>query len=232
MEALSNKFGINKRNRKEYQNAQRYRIAYERRRTAEEKGPNSLKSMHSCGRVSVKNDVKIEISKKLEFLSAAKVEAILEKLCEDDEIGRRALSLIDAELKKVDAEEIAQQVFGWLESIDVHDLWHNSGKTYYGYVEPSDLGHEMVEDVIRPIVEKIKLYRDLEMKAEEKAMCAGLIRGLMRFETEGANEFKDWIPDSIDIIADNIVYDFKNHNCEDDVQEIQLEIDACYEDDE
>lgn len=150
--------------------------------------------------------------------------SILRKLCEDKETQRKFLDLAEAELRKIDADAIAEDVFSELNAIDVEELWDNSGKTRHGYVEPSELGHTMAEDAIEPFVSDIAKYRKLGMKSEEMEACRGVLRGLMRYENEGRNEFKDWIPDSIMDIAQGIIDEYEEHNTKEDTASVKLEI--------
>ncbi|MHC4711178.1 MAG: hypothetical protein ACYTA3_12365, partial [Planctomycetota bacterium] len=48
-------------------------------------------------------------------------------------------------LRKIDREEIADEVFAALDSIDVHELWDRSGPSSSGYSSPDEVAMEMVE---------------------------------------------------------------------------------------
>lgn len=150
--------------------------------------------------------------------------SILRKLCEDKEVRRKFVDMAEAELRKVDADAIAEDVFSELNALEVEELWDNSGSTRHGYVEPSELGHTMAEDAVEPFVSDIIKYRDLGMKREEMEACRGVIRGLVMYENEGSNEFKDWIPDSIMDIARGIVKDYGKHNTKEDTASVASEI--------
>jgi len=150
--------------------------------------------------------------------------SILKKLYADKEVQHKLIDLAEAALQKVDADEIANDVFCELNMLDVQDIGKNSGKTRYGYVEPSEAAYAMAEDAVEPFVRDISKYRELGMKKEEKETCRGLIRGLMRYENSGSNEFKDWIPDSIMEIAESIIDEYGEHNTESDMTSIKLEI--------
>ncbi|MDR2180918.1 MAG: hypothetical protein LBP21_11480 [Synergistaceae bacterium] len=153
--------------------------------------------------------------------------SILKKLYADKEIRDTLVSLAEAELKKVDAEEIAAEVFYQLNALEVEELWDHSGETRDGYVEPSELGHTMVEDVIEPFLTDIIKYRDLGMKKEEMETCKGLLRGLAKYENEGDNEFQDWIPDSIMDIARDVLNEYGKHNTQKDTASVKQEIDPA-----
>jgi hypothetical protein len=160
----------------------------------------------------------------LDSLTHEMAMSVLRKLCADKEVRRKLLDLAEAELRKVDADEVAEEVFDALEALDVEDLWAHSGRTRYGYEEPSEVGHTMAEDAIEPFVRDIAKYRNLGMKDEERETCRGVIRGLTMYENEGSNEFKDWIPDSVMEIAASVVEEYGEHNTEEDTASIKSEM--------
>jgi hypothetical protein len=156
--------------------------------------------------------------------------SILFRLSEDNGTKKKILALAKAELKTVDVGRIADSVFNSLNSIDVEVLWENSGRTYHGYVEPSELAHEMAEDSIYPYVADMKKYRTLKMKSEEKSVCIGIVKGLMLYDEQSTNEFSDWIPDGVGEIADSLIDEYAAQNAEADIVEIRAIRDAQYAD--
>jgi hypothetical protein len=65
------------------------------------------------------------------------------------------MSLAEAELRKIDADGIACEVFSALNMLDVYEIGRNSGRTRYGYVEPYEAAHTMAEYAIKPCVREI-----------------------------------------------------------------------------
>jgi hypothetical protein len=57
-------------------------------------------------------------------------------------------------LTAVDVDETADEVFCVLDSIDVQDCWDRSGKSRYGYTEPSEAAVELVEEELQPFTTK------------------------------------------------------------------------------
>jgi len=159
--------------------------------------------------------------KYIEALSRDVAIEILVKLCKDDDLAKRIAVMAKAALSAVDAETVADEVFRNLNSIQVEDLWDNSGKTRWGYQEPTEVAFEMIEDEINWFVRKMELYQSLDMKKEEKEYCKGIIIGLLRYGEDGNNEFRDWAPDDPFTIAENIIYDWKKDHSEDEINEIQ-----------
>lgn len=138
---------------------------------------------------------------------------ILKKLAWDDSsIASRIQAIIQQIDSAIDENQIADEVFMELDSIQVEDLWHKSGSTRYGYVEPCEKAFEMVEDVINPFSDKLKKYLSKSRWEEAKIFGIGIVRGLHNFEANSQSEFKDWAPDVVDTMVSNILDVWKN-NC-------------------
>jgi hypothetical protein len=98
-------------------------------------------------------------------------------------------------LTAVDLDETADEVFSVLDSIDVQDCWARSGKSRYGYTEPSDAAVEIVEEELQPFYDQAKRYRELGMPEQETIYCMGVILGIYRYEHESKSEFREWCED-------------------------------------
>lgn len=98
-------------------------------------------------------------------------------------------------LVPVDPDEIAEDVFFVLESIDVHELWDRSGSHSDGYTSPEDMAMEMVEEELDSFSDQIARYHNLGLHEEEKLYCMGVLKGLYKFEKEAKSEFRDWASD-------------------------------------
>jgi hypothetical protein len=115
---------------------------------------------------------------------------------EDKEIAKRIKQLAMEYLSDVDVEDITDEVYSALESIDVHELWDNAGPTTDGYVDVNELAWEMFEDALQPFLNELKKHQKLSMPTEAKYQCMGILHGLYRFEEESNSEFKDWTVDA------------------------------------
>jgi hypothetical protein len=62
------------------------------------------------------------------------------------------------------------------------------------------------------------------MKNAEKEACRGLVRGLLMYEENGRNEFKEWVPDGVADFIDDIVDTYGKHNAEADLADIRGEL--------
>jgi len=178
------------------------------------------------------NDRENSQPKFIEALSReASIEILLE-LCKDGDLAKRISTMSKVALSEVEADVIADEVFRSLNSIQVEDLWDNSGKTRYGYQEPTDVAFEMLSDEVWSHTRKMEQYSSLGMKTEEKEYCKGIIIGLLRYGESGNNEFRDWCPDDPYTVAENIVYDWKNNHTAEEIEEIQEVYDSFFADDE
>ena len=69
---------------------------------------------------------------------------------EDKSIAARIERLVTERSRKIDIEEVAEEVFGVLDSIDVQELWSRSGKQRGRYVDPGEAAYEMFEEALEP----------------------------------------------------------------------------------
>jgi hypothetical protein len=98
-------------------------------------------------------------------------------------------------LTAVDVDETADEVFCVLDSIDVQDCWDRSGKSRYGYTEPSEAAVELVEEELQPFYDQPARYQELGMAEQETTYSMGVILGLYRYEHESKSEFRKWAED-------------------------------------
>jgi len=178
------------------------------------------------------NDSENSQFKFIEALSReASVEILLE-LCKDGDLAERIVAMAKTDLAAVDMDEIADEVFRSLNSIQVEELWDNSGRTRWGYQEPTDVAFEMLEAEVDTYLLKMEQYRKLGMTEEEKEYCKGILSGICRYGESGNNEFRDWCPDDPYTIAENIIYDWKQNHSTEEIEEIQAVYDSFFADDE
>jgi hypothetical protein len=97
-------------------------------------------------------------------------------------------------------EGTAEDLLFELESLDVHELWNNSGSTSFGYVDPDELADEMIQEVLEPFFDK---WQEITNENEKQAFALELIRGLEQFK-QSDSEFKDWAMYSIDEAIDEL----------------------------
>lgn len=90
---------------------------------------------------------------------------------------------------------IAKRVFSVLNSLDVEEVWDNSGNTSCGYIEPYDMASEMFEATIEIYLDDLRKYQKLSKDKEAKITCMGILKGLYMFSKEAKTEFKEYVED-------------------------------------
>lgn len=132
---------------------------------------------------------------------------ILKRLADEDaKILKKIEELALEYLIKVDPDNIAEHVFNDLDSLDVEELWENSGRTRYGYVEPYELASEMFQKALEPYADEFRKCQNLSMDEEAKLHCMGILKGIYKFEKEAITEFQDW---AVDDPHDNFIQVFE-----------------------
>jgi len=124
----------------------------------------------------------------------------------------RSVEIAQDFLVDVDEEEVSAEVSDALSDLDVHDLWEQSGKTRYGYVDPYEHSYEMMEEKIEPFLNALDRYLEREMIDEALAYTRGIIRGICVYMFEEAGEFADWAVDSEDGLTYDVIERWKQRN--------------------
>jgi len=130
-------------------------------------------------------------------------------------------------LSKVSTEDIAYDVCNALDRIEVEELWARSGKTRYGYTDPSEESWVMFEEAIDPFIDEMKKYQKLSMSLLAKKYCIGIIKGIQEYEAESTSEFMEWAVDAPEAFVENVFDEWKNGEPEaDEIAEVRKLIDA------
>lgn len=98
-------------------------------------------------------------------------------------------------LKKIDVEDICEDVCSALNGIDVQELWDRSGSSRQGYSGPEDMAAEMMEEELEPFYKEVFKYLEMSMANEAKLYCMGVLKGIYQYEQDSKSEFKDWAAD-------------------------------------
>jgi hypothetical protein len=132
----------------------------------------------------------------LEYISGAEAQAILKQLCASDTgLRRRVEEMARSQLKDIDPDIIADEVFFQLDTLDVEDVWDGAGPIRDGYAAPDEIAEMMVEGVLGNFISDMERYAKLRMTKEFNKYCMGILLGLYRFELESKNEFLSWATD-------------------------------------
>lgn len=135
-------------------------------------------------------------NKILDKISGEEALTILRQLAKNDpKIGKQIEKEAEKLLKKIDLEEICEDVYSVLDGIDVEELWDRSGASRYGYSSPEEMAVEMMEEELEPYNKEVVKYLELGMAKEAKLYCMGVLKGIYQYEQESKSEFKDWAAD-------------------------------------
>jgi len=146
----------------------------------------------------------------LDALSEIEIKQILKALSdEDSKIAKKIETLANKNICNINIADLASEVFWVLDSLDVEELWKNSGTSRYGYEDPGEVAHEMVRAALESFNDKILNYRKLGLYHEEKLYCMGILKGIDMYTNSSQSEFKDWATDSPGIFFDDILDDWK-----------------------
>jgi len=99
-------------------------------------------------------------------------------------------------VKDVDVDGIMNDVFCSLESLDIDDLSSRSGRTRYGYTDPSDASWEMFEEELDPYIDEMKKNQERGLPGIAKIYCIGIVKGLLLYDNESRSDFYDWVQDA------------------------------------
>ena len=91
--------------------------------------------------------------------------------------ARRAANAL---LATVSFADVAANVFGALQALDLDDL--DAGPRPGGYVEPSEAAWNVIEKVVTPCFHDLERRVKLRHEAEALEICKGIVLGLYRAE--------------------------------------------------
>ncbi|HUD44547.1 MAG TPA: hypothetical protein VMR41_03335 [Patescibacteria group bacterium] len=121
---------------------------------------------------------------------------ILKKLADEDiNISEKIEELALGYLTEVNPDSIAENIFNDLNSLEVEEVWDNSGSTRDGYIAPYELASEMFEETLETYLEELRKYQKLSMNKEAKLTCMGILKGLYMFKKKATTEFKGYVED-------------------------------------
>lgn len=113
--------------------------------------------------------------------------------------ARRAANAL---LATVSFADVAENVFGALQALDLDDL--DAGPRPGGYVEPSEAAWEVIEMVVTPYFHDLERRVKLGHEDEAVEVCKGIVFGLYRAEHTGF-ELLEYAEDSPSQLAGHAV---------------------------
>jgi hypothetical protein len=136
---------------------------------------------------------------------------VLERLYEHSDAIK---NLIDSKAKEilqaVNVDEIAEDVFAALDSLDTETLFDRSGPHSSGYTSPDEEAYDMFDEELEPFETQIKNYHELNMFPDEKLYCMGVLKGIYRYDQEAISEFKEWASDAAQEFFYTILNDWRS----------------------
>lgn len=111
------------------------------------------------------------------------------------EMARAVEEAADQCLRRVSADEVAEEVRLALEAILVEEVWDGAGPSHHGYRHPDEVAWELLESAVEPYAEDLKRYQNLGMDQQATELALGILRGIYDFAQESASQFKEWVPD-------------------------------------
>ena len=132
----------------------------------------------------------------LERLTPEEARSTLRLLLEKQPALRAEAEGLAAELVAApDADDIADQVFDAVSSVDLDALNSRAGAHAWGYVEPSEAATELLGESLEDLIGDMKRRAELGLTVAAEAMCAGMVDGLYRARDIKSDGALGWSPD-------------------------------------
>lgn len=129
-------------------------------------------------------------------LTPAQAKEVVRRLSQaSGEIRQAVVSEALNVLRNVEMDDIADEIFLALDSIDVQNCWAQSGDSRTGYISPDEAAQEIIEEEVQPYLDQMRRYHELHMPDQEATYCMAAILGLYRFEQESGSQFREWSTD-------------------------------------
>ena len=158
----------------------------------------------------------------LQSLSADEASHIFKTMLDDDPaLVKKAYAIAVEMVSNVSVDDISDDVYHALDSLDIDDLYRSSGKTRHGYVDPTDRAGEMFEEALSSFIYDMEQNQKRGLPSTAKAYCIGIIKGLLRYKEGNSSEVSDWVPDAPDESIITVVEEWKKSNpSDDDIAEV------------
>jgi hypothetical protein len=113
-------------------------------------------------------------------------------------------------------EDVAQEVYSALNSLEAHDCWEASGRQWGGgYRDEYEVADEMVGEAFSPFLFQINTFHTTGEFASELAYIQGVLMGLYRFQKEATTDFSDYTEDYPESFATDILGDWSKRHPDD-----------------
>ena len=123
----------------------------------------------------------------LEKLDAAESASVLKALVDHHpELRSEAEALAREVLGEVSLFSVADDVEDAVLQFDYDDLNSRAGSHSGGYVEPTEVAWELLEEAVEPFVSQMKRYLELGLEEQSREVCQGILLGLYRVRDGGS----------------------------------------------
>jgi hypothetical protein len=133
---------------------------------------------------------KSKASAAFEKLRPEEAAAVLNHLLKrHPELESEAEELATQIISAASIEDVAEEIYLEITSIDLEALNGRAGSHSWGYVEPSEAATELLEEAIEGPLEEMKRSLELGLLVPAEALCVGIVQGLYRarnVESDGA----------------------------------------------
>ena len=117
----------------------------------------------------------------LEKLRPEEAAAVLNQLLDKHpELKSQAEELAIQIVSEASIEDVAEEVYVEITSIDLEALNGRAGSHSWGYVEPGEAATELLTEAIEDRVQEMKRSSELGLLSSAGALCAGIVQGLYR----------------------------------------------------
>ena len=132
----------------------------------------------------------------LETLRPEEAAAVLAQLlCKHPALKSEAEELATQMMSTASIEDVAQEVYLGITSIDLEALNGRAGSHSWGYVEPSEAAAELLAEAIEDRVEEMKRSLELGLLAPAEALCVGIVQGLYQARDTNSDGALGWAVD-------------------------------------
>jgi hypothetical protein len=139
---------------------------------------------------------KITAKAAIEKLRPEEATAVLNQLLGNHpELKSEAEELAIQIMSAASIEDVAEDVYVEITSIDLEALNGRAGSRSWGYVELSEAATELLTEAIEDWVEEMKRSLELGLFAPAEALCAGIVQGLYRARDTKSDGALGWAVD-------------------------------------
>lgn len=132
----------------------------------------------------------------LEKLRPEEAAAVLNQLLDKHpELKSEAARLASQLISATSIEDVAQEIYIEITSVDLEALNGRAGSHSWGYVEPSEAANELLTEAVEDRVEEMQRSLELGLLAPAEALCAGIVHGLYRARDSKSDGALGWAVD-------------------------------------